>query len=150
MVPDAGLALALLTNGPGSGLMWAELRQAILAEHKITIPIAFAEPPTEPHLLGGSPAVLGDYARTGERYQVSRTDHDLQVRVVPTEDSPDPEDEPETMPLIPITDDHFVGRTDERLAWTNFNHGTFTDAQHPDGGDYLYTGTRVTPRADPR
>ena len=146
IIPDAGLALALLTNGPGAGLMWAELRQAILAEHKINIPIAFAEPPSEPHPLDATPAVLGEYARTGERYQVTGTDTGLQVHVVPTDESPDPEDEPETMPLIPITDDHFVGRTDERLAWTNFNHGTFTDAQHPDGGDYLYTGTRVTPR----
>lgn len=146
IVPDAGLALALLTNGPGSAAMWARLRQTVLAEHEINIGLTFVEPPSEPHRIGDRPPVLGDYARTGEGYRVTRSADGLRIDVVPTDESPDPEDGPETMPLIPITDDHFVGRTDRRLAWNNFHYGRFTADQHPGGGDYLYTGTRVTPR----
>ncbi|SDS68135.1 serine hydrolase domain-containing protein [Microlunatus soli] len=147
LVPDAGLAVGLLTNGPGAGLLWAELRQALLAEHGIAAPFTVDAPPEQPHRLTGSVPAVGRFARTGEEYEVAATDSGLQVTVIPTDESPDPDDEPETMPLVPVDDHHFVGRTDDRLGWTTFSYGTFTDDQNPAGGDYLYTGTRLTPRA---
>ena len=144
--PDQRIAICLLTNGPGAGMFWARLRHALLEPYGLDAPIAIDHPPADPYVISEPVAAVGDYSRISETYQVSRTDAGLRVHVRPTEDAPDPEEEPETMALIPISQDHFVARSDRSLPWTTFSHGTFTSEQNPAGGDYLYTGTRLTPR----
>jgi CubicO group peptidase (beta-lactamase class C family) len=144
--PDQGLALCLLTNGPGGNLFWGELRRALLEPYGIDAPVQLDVPPDEPYVITGESPVVGRFGRFSEWYEVARQDGRLRIRIVPTEDSPDPEEESELLDLVPISDDHFVARSDERLSWTTFSHGRFTPEQNPDGGDYLYTGTRLTPR----
>lgn len=147
LVPDQGLAIALLTNGPGAGRLWAELRQAVLAEHGITAPLSTAQPPDQPHRPADPVPALGRFARIGEEYEVRRAGPGLEITAVPTDESPDPEDEPETMSLVPVDDRHYLARSDDSQTWTSYNYGVFTEQENPAGGDYLYTGTRLTPRA---
>ncbi|QGN34222.1 serine hydrolase [Microlunatus sp. Gsoil 973] len=144
--PDRGVALCLLTNGPGGNLFWGELRRALLAPRGIDAPVQLDLPPEEPHVITGTPGAVGRYGRFSESYEVAQHDGRLTINIVPTEDSPDPEDEPELLDLVPVSDDHFLARSDERLAWTTYSYGRFTAEQNPAGGDYLYTGTRLTPR----
>ena len=145
--PDQGIAICLLTNGPGAGMFWTRLRHALLEPYGLDAPVGIDQPPTDPYELEEPVAAIGEYSRISETYEVSRTESGLQVHIRPTEDSPDPEDEPETMALIPVSQDHFLARSDRSLPWTTFSHGTFTAEQNPAGGDYLYTGTRLTPRS---
>lgn len=149
LVPDKGLAIGLLTNGSGAGLLWAELRQAILADCGMDAPLTADAPPEQPHRLSEPVPAIGRFARTGEEYEVAAAAAGLTITIVPTDDSPDPDEEPETMELVAVDDHHFVGRTDDRLAWSTFSYGVFTGDQNRAGGDYLYTGTRLTPRAHP-
>ncbi|WP_168207331.1 serine hydrolase domain-containing protein [Microlunatus elymi] len=144
--PDQRVAICLLTNGPGAGMLWARLRHALLASYGLDTPIGIDQPPADPYRLSDPVAAVGRYGRISETYEVTRTDTGLRVDVRPTEDSPDPEDEPESLELIPISQDHFVARADPSLPWSTYSHGTFTREQNPAGGDYLYTGTRLTPR----
>lgn len=144
--PDQRLAICLLTNGPGAGMLWSELRHAILQDYGLDAPIAVTEPPEEPYRLSDPVAAVGNFGRISEQYEVRRTDDGLEVEIRPTEGHPDPEEEPEVLPLTPVTQDLFVGRSHPSLTWTVYSHGTFTPEQNPTAGDYLYTGTRLTPR----
>jgi hypothetical protein len=106
-------------------------------------------PPAEPYPITEQPPAVGTYSRISEVYEISVDDGGLRLDERPTSDSPDPEDEPQTYRLVPVGEDHFVGRSDHRLPWTTYSYGTFTAEQNPAGGDYLYTGTRLTPRSIP-
>jgi hypothetical protein len=144
--PDLGVAICLLTNGPGAGMLWTELRHALLEPYGLETPIAITEPPTVPYTVAEPVAAVGTYGRISEQYEVRRTADGLEVEVSPTEDYPDPDERPEVLELIPVDQDQFVGRIDPSLPWSVFSHGSFTPAQNAAGGDYLYTGTRLTPR----
>jgi CubicO group peptidase (beta-lactamase class C family) len=144
--PDLGVAICLLTNGPGAGMLWTELRHALLEPYGLDTPIAITKPPAVPYLVTEPVAVVGTYGRISEQFEVRRTADGLEVEICPTEDYPDPDERPEVMELIPIDQDQFVGRSDPSLTWSVFSHGSFTPEQNAAGGDYLYTGTRLTPR----
>lgn len=144
--PDQGIALCLLTNAPSANLFWGELRRALLEPYGIDAAVELEVPPTEPYKITGDSPVVGRYGRFSEAYEVSQDGDQLKINVMPTEDAPDPDEEPQLLDLVPLSDDHFLARSDVRVAWSTYSYGRFTPEQNPAGGDYLYTGTRLTPR----
>ena len=144
--PDQRLALCLLTNGPGAATFWSELRHDLLKADGLAAPLQIDSPPAEPVALQDPVPAVGRFGRISEQYELTRTTAGLELRTVPTDDSPDPEDEPTVKPLLPIGQDHFVGRSDAGQPWTTYSYRRFTPEQNPAGGDYLYTGSRLNPR----
>lgn len=144
--PDLGLALCLLTNGPGAGMLWAQLRHEILAGAGLEAPLMIDGPPDQPPALPDDVPAVGRYGRISEHYAIDPTDAGLQLTTMPTPEAPDPEQETETVDLVPVSQDHYVGRTDASQLWTTVSYGRFTPEQNPSGGDYIYVGTRITPR----
>jgi CubicO group peptidase (beta-lactamase class C family) len=144
--PDRGIALCLLTNGTGAAMLWAQLRQAVLRRAGLDAPLMVDEPPTQPHPVPADTPMLGRFGRVSQQYDITRAKDGLRVTSTPTQDAPDPDEEPETFDLVPISNDHFIGRTDPDQLWTTFSYGRFTSEQNPSGGDYIYAGTRINPR----
>lgn len=144
--PDLGFAFCLLTNGPGAGMLWAQLRRELLRPAGLDAGLTIDGPPAEPHQLPADTPLVGRFGRTSELHDIAAGDSGLRITTTPTSDSPDPEEEPETFDLVPVSDDHLVGRSDPSLAWSTFSYGRFTPQQNPAGGDYIYAGTRLNPR----
>ncbi len=145
--PGPGIALCLLTNGPGAAMLWAQLRQAVLRRAGLDAPLMIDEPPTQPHSVPADTPMLGRFGRISQQYDIGRSgEAGLRVTSAPTQDAPDPDEEPETFDLVPVSDEYFVGRTDPDQPWTTFSYGRFTPEQNPSGGDYIYAGTRINPR----
>jgi len=144
--PDQGVALCVLTNAPSANLFWGELRRALLEPYGIDAAVQLDLPPEQPYAISGPSPAVGRFGRFSEAYEITQDGAQLKINILPTEDAPDPDDEPQQLELVPISDDHFVARSDERVAWSTYSYGRFTPEQNPAGGDYLYTGTRLTPR----
>ncbi|WP_338930837.1 serine hydrolase domain-containing protein [Streptomyces netropsis] len=107
VVPSAGVAVALLTNGGGARELYAVLYRELLAELAgVTMPAAFA-PPAQPPVVDFAPLV-GTYRREGVVITVTERDgagHMVYEFVDGMKDF----SEPLQIDLIPVTETVFAG-----------------------------------------
>jgi CubicO group peptidase (beta-lactamase class C family) len=139
IVPDAGVAVALLTNGDRTGAFYHEVLTELLGELcDLALP-APLEPPASPAQVDLRRHV-GLYERVGTRMEASLRDGRLVVRVTPTGALAQllPAFD---MELIPLTDALLVGKPAMATRWMPFVFYAL-----PDGGVYLHDGARATPR----
>jgi Beta-lactamase len=141
VVPDAGVAVALLTNGGNAGDLYRELFGEVLAEMcDLRMPTGLA-PPAEP-VAYDADRYLGTYQRLGVRIEVVARDEDLTARVEITGELAELLDSPVTeLPMVAVAEDVFVCRRDGVHGWTPM---VFYDL--PDGSRYMHMGARATPK----
>ncbi|MER5424788.1 serine hydrolase domain-containing protein [Streptosporangium roseum] len=143
IVPQAGVAIALLTNGGGARALYAGLLRELLAELAgVHMPDDFA-PLAQPPAVDVTPLV-GTYKREGVLLTVSRKDdggaHLLYEFVDGMKDMSPPLD----IDLIPVTDSVFAGTG----AGPAFSEGYMpvVFSTLTDGTECLYVGMRATPK----
>jgi dipeptidyl aminopeptidase/acylaminoacyl peptidase/CubicO group peptidase (beta-lactamase class C family) len=141
VLPEQGLAVALLTNGGHTRDLYEDLYREILAEIAgVTMPPRFA-PPDEPVIVDVGPYV-GVYERAGVRMDVESGPHGPLLRTTLTgplaELEPDPVQE---YPLVPAGPAQFAVRAPETQTWL-----PVTFYELPTGERYVHFGVRATPR----
>jgi len=141
ILPDAGLAVTLLTNDDNSRDLYEELYREIFAELAgVDLP-APIEPPAIPSDADITPH-LGVYERAGARLEVLRGDHGPVLRMTVTgpltELVPDPVAE---YPMTPAGPDLFLVREPDVQTWT-----PVTFYQLRTGEQYMHFGARATPK----
>jgi CubicO group peptidase (beta-lactamase class C family) len=139
MIPDAGVAVALLTNSDRTGAFYREVFTELLAGLcDLALP-APLEPPANPPRVNLHRHV-GVYERVGMRLKAVLRDGKLLLQVTPTgglaELSPAFD-----MELIPLTDTLLVGRPPMATRWMSYAFYRL-----PDGTAYLHDGARATPK----
>jgi CubicO group peptidase (beta-lactamase class C family) len=143
IVPDAGVAVCLLTNGGHTQDLFRDLFGEILAElADLQVP-ARLEPPVQVPAVDLTPYV-GRYAREGVEISIEATDDHLVGRVKTTSALAEAlgGDEQPPIEIRPIEQDLFVGRLPNEESWTPF---VFFEL---DGARYLHMGARATPKLD--
>ena len=143
ILPEAGLAVTLLTNGGNTRDLYEELYREIFAElADVEIPAAFA-PPEEPVDVDVTPYV-GTYERASVRMEVFVGDDGPRLRTTImgpiAEMLPDPVEE---HPLVPVGPALFAVRPPEMDTWA-----PVTFYELPTGERYVHFGVRATPRVD--
>lgn len=142
-VPDAGLALALLTNGGHAQDLYYELFGGLLDELAgLTLP-SRPVPPPEP--IEGELDLdrhTGVYERLGSRIEVTRVGPGLLATTIDTSPLaklvPDPKAE---YPMVALDRDLFVVRPPGSRTWM-----PMVFYQLADGSPYLHFGVRATPK----
>jgi CubicO group peptidase (beta-lactamase class C family) len=139
VVPDAGVAVALLTNCDRTGAFYREVYTELLTGLCDLAPPALLDPPAN------RPRVdlhrhVGVYERVGMHLEVALRDSKLVLQATPTgalaELSP-----AFHMELIPLTDTLLVGRPPMATRWMSY-----VFYRLPDGTAYLHDGARATPK----
>jgi CubicO group peptidase (beta-lactamase class C family) len=144
LVPDAGVAVALLTNGGHAQDLYEDLFRELMAELcDISLPEPLT-PPAEPVLV--DPAkYTGTYERVANRIEVNEAGGGLTVRVEVTGPLAEVVDDPvASLPLVPVGEDVFVTREPDEQTWTPVVFYTL-----PDGSRYVHMGARATRRVTP-
>ncbi|MCO5973593.1 serine hydrolase [Actinoallomurus soli] len=141
VLPEQGLAVALLTNGGDARGLYQDLYREIFAEVAgVTMPPPFAPPP-EPVTADAAPHV-GVYERSGVRMEVENGSEGPLLRTTITgplaELLPDPVEEHALVPAGPAL---FAVRPPEAQTWA-----PVTFYELPTGERYLHFGARATPR----
>jgi CubicO group peptidase (beta-lactamase class C family) len=141
ILPEAGLAVTLLTNGGNTRDLYQDLYREIFAEVAgVTMPHPLA-PPADPVTVDIGPH-LGTYERAGARLEVLAGDDGPVLRTTVTgplaELVPDPV---EDYPMVPLDEDLFVVRQPGARTWT-----PVTFYRLAAGERYLHFGARATPR----
>jgi dipeptidyl aminopeptidase/acylaminoacyl peptidase len=141
VLPDAGLAVTLLTNGGAAHSLYEDLYREIFAELAgIEIPQPI-EPPAEPVSVDVNPH-LGTYQRASVRMEVSSGEGGAVLRTTVTgplaEMIPEPTKE---YPMVPVTQNLFVIREPQLRIWV-----PVTFYELPTGERYLHFGVRATPK----
>ncbi|GAA2778143.1 serine hydrolase [Crossiella cryophila] len=141
VLPEAGLAVTLLTNGGQTRDLFLALYREIFAELAgITMP-APLEPAPRPPVVDTA-RHLGRYERAGQLIEVFQGEAGLRLRMTITgpmaELDPEP---PRELDLVPITDSLFVCRLPGANAWTSVTFYTL-----PTGEPYVHLGVRATPK----
>jgi CubicO group peptidase (beta-lactamase class C family) len=139
VVPDAGVAIALLTNSDVTAGLYQDLFAELLAELCDLAMPAPPQPPVSPPRVDLA-RHAGVYERVGMRME-ARLRHDKLVLHVARTDALAEVMPPFDMELIPLTDTHLVGRPPYSSQWRSVVFYTL-----PDGGQYLHDGTRATPK----
>lgn len=141
VVPDAGVAVALLTNGGHAEDLYRELLAELLRELcALEMPAPLAPSPHPPQVDASRHA--GAYERVGVRLELEYRDGSLTGRRIATGSAAALEDEPvRDLSLVPIDDRVFVTRFGGERTWTPV---VFYDV--PGGGRYLHMGARATPK----
>jgi beta-lactamase family protein len=139
VVPDAGVAVALLTNSDRTGTFYREVFGELLGELcELDMPAPLEPLATPPHV--DLRRHVGVYERVGTRMEVSLRDGNPLLRVKPTgalaERLPALD-----MELIPLSDTLLVGRPPIATRWLSYVFYTL-----PDGRAYLHDGARATPK----
>jgi CubicO group peptidase (beta-lactamase class C family) len=143
IVPDAGVAVCLLTNGGHTQDLFRDLFGEILAELAgLQVP-ARLEPPIDAPAVDLTP-YAGRYAREGVEITVEAADEHLVGRVKTTGALAEAlgADEQPPIEIRPVEQDLFVGRLPNEESWTPF---VFFEL---DGARYLHMGARATPKVD--
>ncbi len=142
MVPEAGVAVALLTNGGHTHDLFNDLYQEVFAEVAGVAkpqPLEPADPAPEVDLTKH----VGVYERTSARTEVFARDGGLVLRATST--APLIEDDEENLSheytLQPVTEDLFVIRAPQTVGWT-----PVTFYRLDDGTPYLHYGVRANPK----
>ncbi|HET9143166.1 serine hydrolase [Actinophytocola sp.] len=141
VLPEAGLAVALLTNGGHARDLYDDLYREIFAEVAgVTMPDAFA-PPAEPVEVDVTP-YAGVYERAGVRMEVESGPDGPLLRTTITgplaELVPDPVEE---YPLVGVGPALFAVRAPQTRTWM-----PVTFYELATGERYLHFGVRATPR----
>ena len=139
VVPDAGVAAALLVNSDRTGAFSQEVLTELLGGLcDLAVP-APPRPPDRPPQVDLRPHV-GVYERVGMRVEVSLRRDRLVLQVTPTgalaELLPAYD-----MELVPLTDRPLVGRPAMATRWMPVVFYTL-----PDGSPHLHDGSRATPK----
>ncbi|WP_404962585.1 serine hydrolase domain-containing protein [Streptomyces sp. 147326] len=142
VVPSAGVAVALLTNGGGAREVYAALYRELLAELAgVTMPEPFA-PPARPPAVDFAPLV-GTYRREGVVITVTERDgagHALYEFV----DGMKGFSEPLRIDLLPVTETVFAGTGVGAAFSEDYTPVVFSTL--PDGTGCVYIGMRCGPR----
>ncbi|MEU0167207.1 serine hydrolase domain-containing protein [Streptomyces iakyrus] len=142
VVPSAGVAIALLTNGGGARELYAELYRELLAELAgVTMPDAFT-PPAKPPVVDFAPLV-GTYRREGVIITVTERDgvgHMLYEFVDGMKDF----SEPLEIELVPVTERVFAGTGVGAAFSEGYMPVIFSELL--DGTGCVYIGMRCGPK----
>ncbi|MFB9925164.1 serine hydrolase [Amycolatopsis halotolerans] len=141
LLPDAGLAVTLLTNGGHARDLYTELYREIFAELADVAMPRPLEPPATPVTVDAS-WHLGVYERAGAHVEVVEREGGL--RVVYTTTGPLAElmpDKVQEFDLVAISDTLFVLRMPGGQFWTPVLFYTL-----PTGEPYMHFGARATPK----
>jgi hypothetical protein len=138
VVPDAGVAVALLTNSDQSAWLYRTLFTELLAELcDVTVPPP--PEPTDPLTGPGLDRYVGVYQRGGARYEISRPDDGLVIRIARTGELADL-DPPLERPLVAADDDLLYLRLADDQPWIAIRRHI-----HTDGSVWMHDGSRDTP-----
>ncbi|TQS46833.1 serine hydrolase [Cryptosporangium phraense] len=135
VLPSAGLAVVLLTNGGSARDLYQDLFREIFAEDGVSMPAPFA-PGTSAE--GDASAYVGTYERAGVRMEVEPTLLRTTITGPLAELEPDPVTE---YPLVPAGPGVFAVRPPEAENWMPVTFYTL-----PTGEPYLHFGVRATPK----
>ncbi|MEU9951181.1 serine hydrolase domain-containing protein [Streptomyces sp. NPDC047939] len=142
VVPTAGVAVALLTNGGGARELYAALYRELLADlADVTMPAPFA-PPAEPPVVDLTP-LLGTYRREGVVITVAERDgagHAVYEFV----DGMKGFSEPLEIDLLPVTESVFAGTGVGAAFSEDYMPVVFSTLQ--DGTSCVYIGMRCGPK----
>jgi dipeptidyl aminopeptidase/acylaminoacyl peptidase/CubicO group peptidase (beta-lactamase class C family) len=141
ILPEQGLAVALLTNGGHTRDLYEDLYRELFAElAEVEMPHPLA-PPEEPVTVDVTPYV-GTYERASVLMEVLADGPTLRttIRGPLAEMVPDPVDE---YPMIPVGPALFVVKPPEAETWAPV---TFYELST--GERYVHFGVRATPRVD--
>ncbi|WP_327658070.1 serine hydrolase domain-containing protein [Streptomyces sp. NBC_00483] len=142
VVPTAGVAVALLTNGGGARELYAALYRELLADlADVTMPEPFA-PPAEPPVVDLAP-LLGTYRREGVVITVTERDgagHAVYEFVDGMKDF----SEPLEIDLLPVTESVFAGTGVGAAFSEDYMPVVFSTLQ--DGTGCVYIGMRCGPK----
>ncbi len=141
VLPDAGLAVTLLTNGGAAHSLYEDLYREIFAELAgIEMPRPI-EPPAEPVTVDVTPH-LGSYQRASVLMEVFSGAEGAVLRTTVTgplaEMIPEPTKE---YPMVPVAENLFVIREPGLRMWV-----PVTFYELPTGERYLHFGVRATPK----
>jgi hypothetical protein len=141
VLPEQGLAVALLTNGGNSRDLYEDLYREIFADLAgVAMPRPLS-PPEQPVDVDAQ-RYVGTYERASARMQVRVDESGPVLRTEVTGPLaaliPDPVEE---FALVPVREDVFVLRAPETETWT-----PVTFYALPDGTEYVHFGARATPR----
>lgn len=140
VVPDAGVALCLLTNGGHARDLFEDLFREALAELcQVELP-ARLEPPTDPVTVDLTPYV-GTYRREGIEMTLSAREDELFASIRNTSALADADADPTELRFVALKPDLFVAQAPGDESWTP---AVFFEL---DGGQrYLHFGARATPK----
>ncbi|MFD5876723.1 serine hydrolase domain-containing protein [Streptomyces sp. NPDC060322] len=142
VVPAAGVAVALLTNGGGARELYAALYRELLAELAgVTMPAPFA-PPAEPPVVDLAP-LLGTYRREGVVITVTERDGAGHV-VYEFVDGMKDFSEPLEIDLLPVTASVFAGTGVGAAFSEDYMPVVFSTLR--DGTGCVYIGMRCGPK----
>ncbi|MFF3529967.1 serine hydrolase domain-containing protein [Streptomyces rubiginosohelvolus] len=145
VVPSAGVAVALLTNGGGAREVYAALYRELLAELAgVIMPEPFA-PSATPPVIDWTPLV-GTYRREGVVITVTERDgsgHALYEFVDGMKDL----SKPLEIDLLPVTGNAFAGTGVGSAFSTDYTPVIFSTL--PNGTRCVYIGMRCGPKTDP-
>jgi Beta-lactamase len=141
LLPDEGLAVALLTNGGNALDLYQDLYREIFAElADVDMPRPLA-PPSEPVPVDVQPHV-GTYERASSRLEVLIGDNGPILRATVTGPLarlvPDPTTE---YAMVPVEPNLFVVKDPKEQTWSSV-----TFYQLRTGESYLHFGVRATPK----
>ncbi|MBT2545272.1 beta-lactamase family protein [Streptomyces sp. ISL-44] len=143
VVPSAGVAVALLTNGGGAREVYATLYRELLAELAgVTMPEPFA-PPAQPPVVDFA-RLVGTYRREGVVITVTERDgagHALYEFVDGMKDF----SEPLQIDLLPVTETVFAGTGVGAAFSEDYTPVVFSTL--PDGTGCVYIGMRCGPKS---
>jgi hypothetical protein len=143
VVPEAGVAVALLTNGGHASDLYQELYQELLREVADVSMPARPEPPDSPVTVDPS-TFAGVYERSSSRIEITPGDGVLEATTTTTGALaalvPDPV---QKFTLIPVDPAQrlFVTRLEGMETWTPAVFFTLDD-----GSQYIHFGARATPK----
>jgi CubicO group peptidase (beta-lactamase class C family) len=141
VVPDAGVAVALVTNGGNAGDLFEELGGAVLAELCELEPPSPPAPPTKRPDVDLAP-LAGRYERTGVRLDLRESGAGLEAVRTRTGALAKLDEHPvQEFTLLPVDDHLFVTRMGEERSWTPAVFHTL-----PGGAHSIHMGGRATPR----
>ncbi|MFC7533762.1 serine hydrolase domain-containing protein [Actinoplanes sp. GCM10030250] len=145
VVPDANVAVALLTNGGAARLLYADLFRDLLAELAgVTMPAPFAPAPVPPAI--DLEPLLGTYRREGVVITVSRNgDGEPHIRYEFVDDMADLSP-PLEMDLEPVTETVFAASGAGPSFSEDYMPVVF--ATLTNGTRVCYVGMRATPKID--
>jgi dipeptidyl aminopeptidase/acylaminoacyl peptidase/CubicO group peptidase (beta-lactamase class C family) len=141
LLPEQGLAVALLTNGEGARDLYQDLFGEVLAEvAEVTMPQPLT-PPRPPVPADITPH-LGTYERASSRIEVLPGDGEPLLRLTVTgplaELDPHPVRE---LPMVAVDENLFLVRLPESQSWLPVMFYRL-----PTGEQYIHLGVRATPK----
>lgn len=144
VLPERGLAVALLTNGGHARDLYDELYREAFAEVGVDMPAALQPP--EPSELApprvDTSRYVGVYERHSLRTEIEEgPDGGLVLRTIDTYQRTPDANPIHEYALVPVADDLFAFRAPGTVIWAPVTYYTL-----PDGSAYLHYGGRANPK----